>query len=62
MLEITVAVAVASSLCLAFAATRMLGILGVALLVYMFPHAMIALGMIGGGAYLLFKYRSKSHV
>lgn len=56
MLEITAAVAVASSLCLAFAATRMMGILGVALLVYMFPYPVIALGVIGGGLYLLHKY------
>lgn len=60
MLEITAAVAVASSLCLAFAATRMMGILGVALLVYLFPKTVIALGLIGGGSYLLHKFRPRT--
>ncbi len=60
MLEITAAVAVASSLCLAFAATRMMGILGVALMVYMFPKTVIALGVIVGAAYLLHKYRART--
>ena len=55
MLEITAAVAVASSLCLAFAATRMMG-----LMVYMFPKTVIALGVIVGAAYLLHKYRART--
>jgi hypothetical protein len=55
MLEVTTGVAVFAILCLATKALRLYGVVGLAILSMMFPFVVLALALVGGAAYLLFR-------
>ena len=57
MIELTLAMVAATFFFLAFATLRWIGILGLALLLYLFPMVIVALLVLGGLAFYLFKLR-----
>lgn len=57
MIELTLAMVIATMFFLAFASLRWIGILGVALLLYLFPMVIVALLVLGGIAFYVFKLR-----
>lgn len=63
MIVTTIALVVAALLCLAFDATKWLGVAGVVLLFCLHPLSFTALSVLGGVAYFSFRYyqRRKCH-
>ena len=57
MISLTFGIVVATFFFLAFASLRWIGILGLALLLYLFPMVIVALLVLGGLAYYIFKLR-----
>ena len=57
MISLTFGMVVATFFFLAFASLRWIGILGLALLLYLFPMVIVALLVLGGLAFYLFKLR-----
>ena len=60
MIGFTVAVLVATLLCLAFDSTRWIGVAGAALLAYLYPLSFTALVVIGGVAFYYIHYHQRS--
>ena len=63
MIAFTVAVLVATLICLTFNTTRWIGVAGAALLAYLYPLSLTALVVLGGVAfyYIHHHQRSKHH-
>ena len=63
MFVTTIALVVATLLCFAFDPTKLSGVAGVVLLFYLYPLFLTALFVLGGVAYVLFRYyqRRKCH-
>lgn len=59
MIATTIALVVATLLCLAFDATKWLGVAGVVLLFYLYPLLLTALSIIGGVAFFLIRYNTR---
>ena len=57
MIDVTFAMVVATVFFLSFASLRWIGILGLALLLYLFPMVIAALLVLAGVAFYLFKLR-----
>jgi len=57
MIDVTFAMVVATVFFLSFASLRWIGILGLALLLYLFPAAIVALLVLGAIAFYVFKLR-----
>ena len=57
MIELTLAMVIATTFFLAFASLRWIGILGVALLLYLFPMVIASLLALAALAFYLFKLR-----
>ena len=57
MISLTFGIVVATFFFLAFASLRWIGILGLALLLYLFPMVIVALLVLGAIAYYIFKLR-----
>ena len=57
MISLTFGLVVATFFLLAFASLRWVGILGLALLFYLFPKVIVALLILGAIAFYLFKLR-----
>lgn len=57
MISLTFGMVVITFFFLAFASLRWIGILGLALLLYLFPMMIVALLVMGGLAYYIFKLR-----
>jgi hypothetical protein len=53
-------IALTSLLCLAFRSTRLIGVVGMALLFLLQPLPVLALAIIGGAGYYLFIHQSTS--
>ena len=56
MIGISIAVLMASLVCLAFAATRIIGVVGLLVLLYLYPVFFVAIALLGGVAFY-FYYR-----
>lgn len=59
MIATTIALVVATLLCLAFDATKWLGVAGVVLLFYLYPLLLTALSVLGGVALYFTRYNSR---
>jgi hypothetical protein len=59
MIVTTIALVVATLLCLAFDATKWLGVAGVVLLFYLYPLLLTALSILGGVAFFLIRYNAR---
>lgn len=57
MISITFAMVVATFFFLAFASSRWIGVLGLALLIYLFPLVTVALLVLGGVIFYLIKLK-----
>jgi hypothetical protein len=62
MIVIASALVVATGVCLVFNTTRLLGVLGVLLLLCLFPIVFLALLLLGGAAIFYAHKRSTNHV
>ena len=58
MLEVTSGLVVFTILCFAIKALRIYGVASLSLLAVLFPVVVLALALVGGAAYLLFRSRS----
>ena len=59
MIATTIALVVATLLCLAFDATKWVGVAGVVLLFYLYPLLLTALSILGGVALVFTRYHKR---
>ena len=61
LLELTVALVVASVLGLAFESARWVGAMGLLMLIFLYPWACLALSIAGGAAFYYFHFYRTNH-
>ena len=61
MIQTTAALVAASLLCIAFDSTRKYGVLGAAIVIFLYPLPSSALLILGGAAYFIVRYHQRSN-